>query len=98
MNTLKIVSDISQGGPYLDPKSGSTITFNGEIYNFRELAKEWEINLELDETDAELVLLGYLKYGLEIIEQLDGMFAFAIYDQKFDSDFKLVKAESTKHP
>ena len=78
MNTLKIVSPDTAGGPYVDSVTGSMITFNGEIYNFRELATQMDISLRLDQTDAELVLYGYLKVGFEILEKLDGMFAFAI--------------------
>ena len=61
---------------------------NGEIYNYRELAKEWDITLETD-SDCEIILHlyekskvnSYLSYYLNhFINQLDGVFSFIIYD------------------
>ncbi|EKE12731.1 MAG: hypothetical protein ACD_13C00144G0036 [uncultured bacterium] len=58
------------------------ITFNGEIYNFKEekekLVKEgYKFS---SETDTEVVLALYSKYGVSCLKHLRGMFAFAIYD------------------
>lgn len=58
------------------------ITFNGEIYNFKEektkLVREgYKFN---SETDTEVILVLYSKYGVACLKHLRGMFAFAIYD------------------
>jgi asparagine synthase (glutamine-hydrolysing) len=80
MNTLLIVSAIGQTGPYADPSWKCILTYNGEIYNFRELASSWQISLDEDETDAHFLLKAYLKFGRTCLDHLDGMYAFAIYD------------------
>lgn len=60
-----------------------TITFNGEIYNFQE-ERQKLINLGykfISGSDTEVVLALYSKYGKRCLDNLRGMFAFAIYDQ-----------------
>jgi asparagine synthase (glutamine-hydrolysing) len=55
------------------------IVFNGEIYNFRELAQEHLGDQSLKtHSDTEVLLRLYLKYGPECVRLLQGMFAFAI--------------------
>ena len=61
-----------------------TITFNGEIYNYKELKKSlveegYHFNTE---TDTEVILACYLKWGQECVNQFVGMWAFAIWDNK----------------
>ncbi|OYQ44260.1 asparagine synthase (glutamine-hydrolyzing) [Flavobacterium aurantiibacter] len=58
-----------------------TLVFNGEIYNYREL----QIQLSTDYTfktqsDTEVLLAAYIKYGKEVTSYLNGMFSFAVYD------------------
>ena len=71
-------------------RSYATIVFNGEIYNFRECRKSLE---KLGETfssgsDTEVLLAGYLKWGIEhLLERIDGMFAFALYDEHLNTIF-----------
>jgi asparagine synthase (glutamine-hydrolysing) len=58
------------------------ITYNGEVYNFRELRRA----LERDgvkfatETDTEVLLAMYARYGPDMLPRLNGMFAFALWD------------------
>ncbi|MBL7901665.1 MAG: asparagine synthase (glutamine-hydrolyzing) [Bacteroidia bacterium] len=66
-----------------------TLTFNGEIYNYVELKKElikegFRFN---SDSDTEVLLALYSKYGNNCLELLDGMFAFAIYDNEKDELF-----------
>ncbi len=57
------------------------IVFNGEIYNHLELKKKY--NLECKTlSDTETLLLLYIKYGIPILDELDGMFAFSIFDKQ----------------
>ena len=61
---------------------GKTIVYNGELYNSPELRSEL---LTLGETfdthcDTEVLLRGYLRWGEAVVEKLNGIFAFAIYD------------------
>ena len=55
------------------------ITFNGEIYNYRQLAREHLVNVPLKtHSDTEVLVYLYRKFGPHFVELLDGMFAFAI--------------------
>jgi asparagine synthase (glutamine-hydrolysing) len=58
------------------------ITFNGEIYNFRELRHTLESQGEqfYSQTDTEVILRLYQRLGADCVHQLRGMFAFAIWD------------------
>ena len=82
MNTLLIVDTAAQPGPYLDAASGVVLTFNGEIYNYRQQAEAWGIALEAGETDAHLVLRAWARLGPACLDGLDGMFALAVYDPR----------------
>jgi asparagine synthase (glutamine-hydrolysing) len=58
------------------------IVFNGEIYNFLELRDELKRKgfVFNTESDTEVILHGYRAYGTKVLEKLNGMFAFAIWD------------------
>ena len=53
------------------------ISFNGEVYNFREIADVLELQ---NATEAETVLAAYLRWGLGCLKRFRGMFALAVYD------------------
>lgn len=80
------IIDLSPGGhqPMIDRRTGAVVTFNGEIYNFRELRSELESAGETFETrsDTEVLLVAYRVWGIEGVRRLDGMFAFALYDPR----------------
>jgi asparagine synthase (glutamine-hydrolysing) len=58
------------------------ITFNGEVYNFRELRRELEQHGHRfrSQTDTEVVLAAYDQWGVECVNRLAGMFAFGLWD------------------
>ena len=67
-----------------------TVTFNGEIYNHRELRRELESfghAFKTDHSDTEVLLHGYRQWGSELPTHLEGMFAFAIWDNEARSLF-----------
>jgi len=75
----------------LDPRSdqpherdGLCLTYNGEIYNFIELRCELSALGHRFETnsDTEVLLASYQQWGLNFIDHLEGMWAFALLDQK----------------
>ena len=61
-----------------------SITYNGQIYNTDELKKDLEENnIEIEtRSDTEVLLKSYILYGEAVIDKLNGIFAFAIYDDK----------------
>lgn len=73
-----------QGGnqPILNEDETKVIVFNGEIYNFEELREELiECGHSFKtKSDTEVILHGYEEYGVDILNKLRGMFAFAIWD------------------
>ena len=73
-----------EGGrqPMVDDEAGLAITFNGEIYNFRELREELKVcgyRFHVH-SDTEVLLRAYEHWGEKCVEHLRGMFAFAIWD------------------
>jgi len=61
---------------------GLTITYNGEIYNFLELKDELVLLGHQFKTssDTEVLLIGYKEWGASLLQKINGMFAFCIYD------------------
>ncbi len=57
------------------------IVFNGEIYNYREIAKDLAVELRTT-SDTEVLLESFIKWGVDFVHRLNGMFAFVIYDTK----------------
>jgi asparagine synthase (glutamine-hydrolysing) len=78
------ILDLSMAGhqPMQDETGRYTIVLNGEIYNFIELREQLEkVGVEFaSNSDTEVLLKGYIYYGQEVLDKLNGMFAFAIYD------------------
>ncbi len=64
-----------------------TITFNGEIYNFKDLRRELEGRGVAfhGRTDTEVILRAYDAYGERCVDRLRGMFAFALWDERSQS-------------
>ncbi|WP_330256908.1 asparagine synthase (glutamine-hydrolyzing) [Nocardia sp. NBC_00565] len=60
-----------------------TITYNGELYNFRALRRELGAEFVFEsETDTEVVLRAWQRWGPAALQRFRGMFAFAIWDQR----------------
>jgi asparagine synthase (glutamine-hydrolysing) len=79
------IIDLTTGAqPMANSAATVWITFNGEIYNFRELRTELEARGFTFRTtsDTEAILHGYEAYGVDIVRRLRGMFAFAIWDER----------------
>ena len=75
------IVDITGGKQPMHLDDRYTIIFNGEIYNNKEIKQQLQIKTN-SSSDTETLLLLYRKYGAAMLEYLDGMFAFAIYDRR----------------
>jgi asparagine synthase (glutamine-hydrolysing) len=78
------IIDLSPAGhqPMQDPETGNWIVYNGEVYNFQDIRAKLEregVNF-LSQSDTEVVLKAYGKWGERCLHEFRGMFAFAIWD------------------
>ncbi|MAI88813.1 MAG: asparagine synthase (glutamine-hydrolyzing) [Candidatus Marinimicrobia bacterium] len=85
------IIDLSSSGsqPMVSNNNRFVLTYNGEIYNFKELRLELE-NLGHkfhSKTDSEVVLNAWVEWGEKSILKFNGMFAFAIWDKKKQNIF-----------
>ncbi len=85
------IIDLSPDGaqPMATPDGGLCVTFNGEIYNYRELRRELEAkgNSFRTQSDTEVLLHLYADRGPEMVHALRGMYAFGIWDAREQSLF-----------
>ncbi len=72
------------GGVQPMTEGPATMVYSGETYNFRELRRRLEScgHLFRTRSDTEVVLHAYLRWGADVAEWLNGMFAFAIWDRR----------------
>ncbi|MBQ2610200.1 MAG: asparagine synthase (glutamine-hydrolyzing), partial [Butyrivibrio sp.] len=74
-----------------------SVVYNGEIYNYRELKEELS-DYEFKSTcDTEAIIAAYLKWGIDMVDHIHGMFAIAIYDRE-TSDIYLIRDRIGKKP
>ena len=74
------IIDLSTGGQPMTLPDGTTISYNGEIYNYLELKRELGEENFSTTSDTEVILQAYRKWGEACVSRLRGMFAFAIWD------------------
>jgi len=74
------ILDLSTNGHQPMTKDGITIVFNGEIYNFEKLKLSIKNYRFVTNTDTELLLALYIEKGKNLLQEIEGMFAFAIWD------------------
>lgn len=80
------IIDTSPAGhePMLSPDGRFALTFNGEIYNYREVRRDLETKgcVFHTDTDTEVLLAAFAEWGTECLPRLNGMFAFAVWDEQ----------------
>ena len=85
---LAIVDPTSGKQPLISPSNNLILAANGEIYNHSELRKPYEASYGFKtKSDCEVILALYEKEGKSFVNKLNGIFAFAIYDQEKDEYF-----------
>jgi len=87
---LSILDISSQGHqPFISDCGNFVIVYNGEVYNFQEIRKELlTYNYQFkSNSDTEVILYAFKKWGIKAVDKFIGMFAFAIYDRKREKIF-----------
>ena len=78
---LAIVDTENGAQPLINPNRNHILAVNGEIYNHKNLEKNLTVDYSFQtKSDCEVILPLYLQHGAEFIDQLQGMFAFILYD------------------
>lgn len=82
---LSIVDPQSGGQPLYSPDRQQVLAVNGEIYNHREIRARYQGNYAFQTgSDCEVILALYRDKGVDFLEELNGIFAFALYDVERD--------------
>src|SRR5438093_138237 len=84
------VIDVAGGAQPMTNEDGDVrVVYNGEIYNYLELRHELEVRGHVFRTrsDTEVLVHGYEQWGEELLERLNGQFAFALHDRRTASLF-----------
>ncbi|MDM7927101.1 XrtA/PEP-CTERM system amidotransferase [Blastomonas fulva] len=81
---LSIIDLAGSAQPMLSEDEADVLTFNGEIYNFQEVRAELSVLGHRFRTsgDTEVILAAWRQWGVGCLDRLNGMFAFAIHDQR----------------
>ena len=82
---LSIVDPESGGQPLFSPDKKQVLAVNGEIYNHQEIRRKYAGKYEFQTgSDCEVILALYRDKGIDFLEDLNGIFAFALYDEEND--------------
>ena len=97
LSIIDLSDDANQ--PMADKSGRYSITFNGEIYNYRVIRTELErIGIRFrTKSDTEVLLYAYITWGSECLQRLNGMFAFAVWDD-FDKRLFLARDRMGEKP
>lgn len=81
---LSIIGIENGKQPMYNEDNSIVVTFNGEIYNYQEIKEELILRGHIFKTDAdtEVLVHGYEEYGIELLQKLRGMYAFAIWNRE----------------
>lgn len=82
---LAIVDPASGKQPLVSPNGNLVLAVNGEIYNHRALRKQFPDYSFKTESDCEVILPLYQQKGATFLEELNGIFGFALYDKENNS-------------
>lgn len=83
---LSIVDPESGGQPLFSPDRKVVLAVNGEIYNHQEICRQYAGRYDFQTgSDCEVILALYRDKGIDFLEDLSGIFAFALYDEEKDA-------------
>lgn len=69
--------------PFLSDDENYAMVYNGEVYNYQEIKIKYDLNCRTS-SDTEVILKAFIKVGPAIFDELNGMFAVAIYNKQTD--------------
>lgn len=78
-HTRLAIQDLTDQGQQPMKHEGLTVVFNGEIYNHLEVRAKYGLQ-NSSSSDTRTILMLYERIGMKMLEEFDGMFAFALYD------------------
>ena len=82
---LAIVDPLSGGQPLYTPDRKVVLAVNGEIYNHQDIRRRYAGHYDFQtHSDCEVILALYRDKGVDFLEELNGIFAFALYDEERD--------------
>ncbi|MGM9634505.1 MAG: asparagine synthase B [Alloprevotella sp.] len=88
---LSIVDPQSGGQPLFSPDGTQILAVNGEIYNHRQIREQYKGRYDFKTgSDCEVILALYRDLGVDLLDRLNGIFAFALYDEAAD-DFLIAR-------
>ena len=83
---LAIVDPLSGGQPLYSPDKKQALAVNGEIYNHQQIRERLKGKYEFQTgSDCEVILALYKEKGVDFLEDLNGIFAFVLYDETNDT-------------
>lgn len=83
---LSIIDPESGGQPLFSPDGKQVLAVNGEIYNHQEIRERYKGRYDFQTgSDCEVILALYRDKGIDFLEDLNGIFAFALYDEEQDA-------------
>jgi asparagine synthase (glutamine-hydrolysing) len=78
---LAIIDPAGGRQPLVDQEAGLALTYNGEVYNYVEIRDELAGTRFRTDSDTEVVLRAYARWGIDCLARFRGMFAFALHDR-----------------
>ncbi len=75
------IIDLDTGAQPMSDSGGNWVCFNGEIYNFIEVKAQLDFDFKTN-SDTEVILAAYRKWGEDCVSHFNGMFAFALWDEQ----------------
>lgn len=93
------IIDLSASGhqPMHSINKQVSVVFNGEIYNYQELKKELGDYPYQSSSDTEVIIAAYLKWGIQFLDKINGMYAIALFD-RVDNALYLIRDRIGKKP
>lgn len=94
------IQDLSEKGhqPMHSKNGRVSVIFNGEIYNYLELKEKMKDDYKfVSDCDTEIIIAAYLKWGIDFIDKVNGMFAIALLDRENDTVY-LIRDRIGKKP